>query len=170
GLLELNGIAGSYVAADNLVENSSFEQPLLNSGFDWRRIPLPAVVVSLDSLAFHSGRQALFFQFDNSQDSDPGIWQLVRVAPGRHYLISAWIRSEELMGAHGPRIAIEDGSSAAPLFLSEAASGSSSWHEVQGEFMTSEATAVVRIRLVRTPPAAPIEGRLWIDDVTITAK
>jgi len=169
-LLDLNGIASDYVAPDNLFENGSFEQPLLNSGFDWRRIPLPAVFVSLDSLAFHSGRQALFFQFDNSQDSDLGVWQLVRVAPGRHYHFNAWVRSEELLGAHGPRIAVEDAGSAAPLFLSDAAAGSSTWREIEGEFTASTTTSGVRIHLVRTPPATPIEGRLWMDDVSITAE
>jgi hypothetical protein len=168
--LELNGVADDYIKPDNLVENGGFEQPLLNVGFDWRRVSLPGVFVSLDSLAFHGGRQALFLQFENAQQTDFGVWQLVRVAPSTHYRFSAWVQTEELVGAPAPRIEIEDAVSAAPLFVSDPASGSDVWHELEGEFTTPAATHAVRVRLARASPSGGLDGRLWIDDVTITAE
>ena len=168
--LELNHLADNYIKPTNLVENGGFEQSLLNAGFDWRHVPSPGISVSLDSLAFHSGRQALFLQFENAQQSDLGVWQLVQVAPGTRYRFSAWVQTEELTGTEAPHIEIEDAASATRLFMSDPASGSDVWHELQGEFTTATATQAVRVRLARRSASGALDGRLWVDDVTITAE
>ncbi len=79
------------LAADNLVKNPGFEDGAanwtLNDGF------------ALDTTVAHSGKASLRFGWDNA-DKRKLCLQPIRCHPGRRYLITAWLKSDNVHGAY----------------------------------------------------------------------
>ena len=84
----------------------------------------------LDSTQTHQGIEALLITYSGSNE-DAGISQYVPVTPGVQYVASAWVKSEELQSANGPRLGVYDGYRNLACAQSEETLGTSSWHRVQ---------------------------------------
>jgi hypothetical protein len=158
-----------YITPDNLVVNGSFDHEFLNAAFDWRYSARPGASVMLDSTQTHQGVEALLITYSGSNE-DAGISQYVAVAPNAQYVASAWVKSEELQSANGPRLAIYDGYRQQEYAQSDQTLGTRSWHRVQAVFTTGKETTLVVIRLSRDPGSTRIEGRFWVDDVHISTR
>ena len=158
----------SYQRSDqNLVVNGSFEGEILNTGFDWRIVPLPGTAVSLDSEATHEGSRSFMISFSQPV-IDAGLFQLVPVATDTEYTASAWMKSKELQTANGPRLTASDAYTNAPLGMSEETSGTTGWHNVNVTFRTGPETKLVALRFARERGDTVVRGRIWIANVHLT--
>jgi len=157
---------------DNLIFNGSFEQLPLNGGFDWRHSPQTYLEVDFANPSAHSGRRALQLQFTvlNNSDYEP-VYQLVPVMPGQRYLLTAFVRSEEITSDSGPRLRVVDPNCPACLTVeTEDTTGTSPWRQVWRTFQAGPETEVVRISIWRPRGRSfpmDITGRFWIDDVSL---
>jgi tetratricopeptide (TPR) repeat protein len=156
-----------YVTPDNLVINMGFEHDFLNAGFDWHYVPLPGIAVMLDSTQAHRGSESLLITFSGSTD-DAGVWQYVPVTPDITYVASAWVRSEELESANGPRLVICDAYTKTELSQSEETLGTTNWHRVEAKFTAGRDVALIAVRFSRNPGDTRIRGQFWVDDVRLS--
>ena len=167
--LKTNPDAAEYVSSDDLVVNGGFEHDVLGWGFDWQYTKRPHVNVAQDSAMFHHGSRSLFVSFDGRDIQDFGIFQYVPVKPDTRYVLRAFVRADNIVGASGPRLAVADPYRWAQRFYtSDDILGSSVWSAHGGSFTTGPDTHMVAIILLRDPPYDPIKGSLWLDDVSIT--
>ncbi len=170
---ELGGVAASiqpYLPTANLIVNPSFEQPILNYGFDWRHQPTDHIVAGIDDTTGHSGTRSLSLSYDGSPAYDAGWTQFVPVRSGAAYAFSAWIKSENVTSSSGPRIAIADAFSGANLLVTDDVLDTHPWHEVTGQLQIPAATNLVAIKFIRGPANTKIRGRVWIDDLRLEAR
>ncbi len=166
-LAEKSASLRPYITPGNLVVNTSFEHDFLNAGFDWHYTALPGIAVMLDSTQAHRGSESLLVTFSGSAD-DAGVWQYVPVAPRTSYLASAWVRSEELESADGPRLRIYDAHKNTELGHSKETLGTTSWHRVEATFTAEPDGALVVVRFSRNPGDTLIRGQFWVDDVRLS--
>jgi hypothetical protein len=96
------------------------------------------------------------------------MFQYVPVTPGMTYNASAWVKSEELQTANGPRLSVIDGYTDVELAHSEETLGTSSWHRVTTDFTPDPNTHLVRLLFLRNPWQTQIQGRFWIDGLRLT--
>jgi hypothetical protein len=155
-----------YVSPGNLVVNGNFDHEILNAGFDWHYAPVPNVAVMLDSTQSHEASQSLLITY-SGPSQDFGMFQYVPVTPGVTYIASAWVKSEELQTANGPRLSVVDPYTNIEYVHSEETLGTSSWHRVTGEFTVLPDTRLVLLRFSRQPWETLIQGRFWVDGIRL---
>lgn len=158
-----------YSEPGNRVVNNHFDQPLLDAGFDWRVVNNPAVTLNLDSLEFHDQGRSLKLAFTGDPFRDAGVSQIIPLEPARTYSFAAWVKTEEIYSASGPRFSIDDASTGKQLMLSNALVGTTPWQKLEGEFRTEAATQAVRLHVIQSD-AAHIKGSMWLDGVAIAPK
>lgn len=156
-----------YVSPGNLVVNPGFDREILNAGFDWHYATVPNVIALLDSTQSHDGTESLLITY-SGPNQDIGMFQYVPVTPGMTYNASAWVKSEELQTANGPRLSVIDGYTDVELAHSEETLGTSSWHRVTTDFTPDPNTHLVRLLFLRNPWQTQIQGRFWIDGLRLT--
>lgn len=158
-----------YMPSSNLVVNSSFENPILNAGLDWRYQPFPDVTVHLDSSEVHSGNKGLAFTF-NGALSELGIAQYVPVSPGKEYELTSFYKTQDLEGAGGVQWAAIDPATNTIIALTDPLSKADGWQEAKVTFKTGPETSLILLRLLRLPAGNILRGKLWIDDVALNQK
>jgi tetratricopeptide (TPR) repeat protein len=161
------GFRPYLVSAGNLVVNGSFEQRLLNMGFDWRFADHSSVTLAPDAQQFHSGNRSLSVTFNGQAAVDAGLQEFMAIDPNTRYKFSVFVRTDEIFAAQGPQFAISDAYSNNPLLLSEELLGTTNWRQIRGSFATGPETRLVVLRIMRASGAGPITGKLWIDDVSV---
>lgn len=157
-------------SASNFVVNGDFSLPILNAGFDWRYQEHDGVSLGLDPTESHSGHRSLSVVFDSSGIADAGIQEFVSVSPNTSYEFSAYFKSEDIQGAGGPRLLVQDHYDGSVLFSSDDLRGADFWKQIIGSFNTGADTKLVTIRLARIPAGDAIRGRLWLDDLRMSRK
>jgi len=155
-----------YSGADNLVADGTFSEEILNAGFAWRYDARPGIAVSLDTTQFHGGSRSLMIVYSDSGD-DAGLYQYVPVEPNTRYVLSAWVKSEELESANGPRVSVSDAYDNTAYGKTDETVGTTVWHRVDVEFHTGPATQLVAIRFVRSPGNTLIRGQFWADEIAL---
>jgi len=150
---------------NNLVVNGSFEEELLNAGFDWH-FSAEATKITLDEDASKAGRKSVLVAY-STPVFDSGLYQLVPVKPNSTYRASAWLKSQELQTANGPRLALTDAYTGALLGTSEPVAYTTPWKQVTVNFRTGPQTGLVAVRFTRERQDTVVRGRLWIDAVEI---
>lgn len=165
------GVVGGS-PAPSLVFNGGFERPPLPAGFDWHVQPQTYLTVDFADPGAHSGARALRLEFtvpDNA-DYEP-VYQFIPVTPGRQYLLSAQVRSENITSDSGPRLRVADPQCAACLSLASAGTvGTQSWQVVELPFAAPAAAEVIRLSVWRPRSRSfpmSISGRFWLDDVDL---
>ena len=161
----------SFPAADasgNLVRDGEFEFPLQAGGFGWRLgAPLYNIHAGIDSSRYHSANHSLSISYDAVAAPDAGVYQMVPLHGGACYEISAYIKTEELQGAHGLRLRVTDAYRAEPpLYESDEFQGTSAWEPLTGKFRTRPDTKLVVIRF-SVPEGKMVKGDAWVDDVRL---
>lgn len=159
-------------SAENLIYNGSFEQPPLNSGFDWRYQELPYVSIGFPESNAYQGARCLRITFTvRSNEEHELLHQMVPVLPGRDYLLSAHARSDDITSDSGPRLRVLD--PACPGCLnasSDRTVGTTPWHPLSLRFSTGPKTRLVRVSIWRPRSRvfpAEIEGQFWLDAVSL---
>ncbi|HVO81881.1 MAG TPA: carbohydrate binding domain-containing protein [Terriglobales bacterium] len=163
----LSGLSAYQPSPENLVINGDFSLDVLNGGFDWLYLKSPDVLLALDPTQSHSGHRSLSITFETAKIEDAGIRQLIPVQPNTHYNFSAYFRAEDIEGAGGPRLAIQDLFTQSTYFASEELKDASFWKQVAGSFTTGPDSKLLVLRVQRVPAGSPIKGRLWIDSVRL---
>jgi tetratricopeptide (TPR) repeat protein len=160
----------AYLPKGNLIVNASFEQQLLNSGFDWRQEPADHVAAGIDDNVAHSGTHSLSLSYDGNPAYDAGWKQFVPVQSNTDYEFSAWIKSENVTSSSGPRIAIVDAYSGANLLLTDDVLDTHPWQEIKGTLRVPAETELLVVKIVRVPAVTRIRGRVWIDDLRLVKR
>jgi hypothetical protein len=153
----------------NLVSDGGFEGKYLNGAFGWRDQPSSQVSVSLDTSAFHSGTRALRFLFAGPALSDTGVYQYVPVRPNVTYRFSAFVKSEDIVSASGPRLVIQDSYSNQALASTDDLLGTTGWRQQVVDFVTGPEARLITVRVMRVPGNPLIKGTFWLDDVQLAA-
>ena len=170
---ELAGVTPNlqaYLPNDNLIVNAGFEQPLLNSGFDWRHEPADHIAAGIDDSVAHSGTHSLSLSYDGNPAYDAGWKQFVPVQSNTDYEFSVWIKSENVTSSSGPRIAIVDAYSGANLLLTDDVLDTHPWREIKGTLRVPAQTELLAVKIVRAPANTRIRGRVWIDDLRLVKR
>ncbi|HXX99373.1 MAG TPA: hypothetical protein VEI54_00540, partial [Candidatus Limnocylindrales bacterium] len=81
------------------------------------------------------------------------------------YRLSAFVKSEEIDTASGPRLAVEDFPSGRILANTEEFLNTNDWLQRSTEFATGPESRLVTLRILRVPGDRLIKGTLWIADV-----
>lgn len=152
----------------NLIRNGGFEADFLNGGFEWRYTQMNQVDVSFDASEHHSGSRALRIEFAGPGVSDVGVYEYVPVEPNTAYRLSAFVETQEIITASGPRLAVTDSSTGKILANTDEFQDTSRWKQCTAEFVTAPDTHLAAIRIVRVPGNLLIKGTLWIDDIELT--
>jgi len=164
----LGDLAAYQPSAENLVINSDFSLPLLNAGFDWRYDEVPGVTLALDAAEARSAHAALSVAFESSGIEDAGIRQMIAVEPDSKYEFTAYFKAEDILGAGGPRLVLQDFYTGATCFASDDLKDAGFWKLAAGSFVTGPDTKLLLLRLLRVPAGDAIRGKLWIDDLHLT--
>ena len=170
---ELAGLSPNlqaYLPNDNLIVNGGFERQLLNSGFDWRHAPADHVIAEIDDRVEHSGNRSLSLSYDGAPAYEAGWAQYVPVQSNTDYKFSAWIKSENVTSASGPRIALVDAFSGANLLLTDDVLDTHPWQETTGTLRVPAGTELIAVKITRAPADSRIRGRIWIDDLRLVKK
>ena len=157
-----------YINPGNLVINPSFSHEFLNGGFDWHYSGQNGVAMVLDPTETREGSEALLITYSGDPNGDAGISQPVPVTPGVAYIVSAWVKSEELETANGPQLSVFGGNRNQELARSDETLGSTGWHQVQVTFTAPKGINLVVVRVSRDPASTRIQGKFWIDNVYMT--
>jgi tetratricopeptide (TPR) repeat protein len=161
------GLGQYQPSAQNMVVNGDFHFTVLNAGFDWRYQKKPGASLSLDPTQIKSGIRSLEVNFDSSGIDDAGIYQLIPVYSNTPYELSANFRSEDLRGAGGPRLVVQDFASGRTIYTSDDLRSDRIWSRTQGIFSTGPDAQLILLRIARIPAGDAIRGKLWIDSVTL---
>ncbi len=160
----------AYLPAHNLIVNSGFELPLLNSGFDWRHEPADHIAAGLDDKIAHSGRHSLSLTYDGSPVYEAGWTEFVPVEANAEYDFSAWIKSDNVTSSSGPRIALVDAFSDSVLLMTDDVLDTHNWREIKGTLRVPASTELLAVKITRAPANTRIRGRIWIDDLQLVRK
>ena len=166
----LCGLAAYQPSPENLIINGDFSLDVLNGGFGWQYRQSKEVSLALDPTQAQAGHRSLLITFDAQNISDAGIGQLVPVNPSTAYEFSAYFKADNIQGAGGPRLALQDLYTEATYFVSDELKDADFWKEVSGSFTTGPDTKLLLLRIRREPPGMPIRGKLWIDSVRLAGQ
>lgn len=172
-LEKLGVIAGPGQNQDgNLVYNGDFEHMPLNTGFDWRNPPAPYLALDFADPAAHSAKSCLRIDFTVKRNEEyRPLYQLVPVAPNQAYILTAYVRSQDITSDSGPRLQVVDPiHSNGPNEMCETTVGTTSWHQISLHFCTAPNTKLVELSILRvrgrTYPTE-ITGSFWIDSIAL---
>jgi tetratricopeptide (TPR) repeat protein len=163
----LSGLAAYQPSSENLIINGDFSLEILGGGFDWLHQKTRGVSLALDPSEDHSSSRSLRIIFDGPGIEDAGIRQLVPVEPNTRYEFSGFYKAQEMDGAGGVRLAIQDLYRETPFFMSEDLRDADFWKKTSGGFTTGPDTQLIVIRIARLPLGSPIRGKLWIDGLQL---
>jgi hypothetical protein len=93
----------------------------------------------------------------------------VPVRPNVTYRFSAFVKSEDIDSASGPRLVIQDFYSNQVLASTDDSLGTSGWREQSVDFTTGPQTRLIAIKVMRVPGNPLIKGTFWLDDVKLMA-
>jgi Tfp pilus assembly protein PilF len=165
-LRERSAVLRAYAQPGNLITDGSFTQEILNSGFDWRYNPNSQIVVALDPAEFHSVGRSLRISY-NGSGNDAGIFQYITVQPQSQYLLTAWVKSDDLTAANGPVLALVDAYSREAFAATQETVGTTTWHQIETGFKTGPEAQLLILSIVRHPGETSIHGNFWVDDIQL---
>jgi hypothetical protein len=154
------------------VQNSGFEEDILNGCFDWREGSGEGVSIETDSSIKVSGNRSMRIIFDG--EHNPGIVLLSQIVPiqsGEKYRFSASVRSDEVTTTNGVFFAINGYHCDAPGIRSDVITGTRPWTEISIKLAMPETCKAVVISVIRERSSKlnnKIKGRVWVDDIKLT--
>lgn len=156
------------------LSNGDFEAPVkLRDAklFEWQIGAGPDPQAGISEGQPHGGRYSLMLIFNTMQAADMRqIAQTAAVEPGVSYAVEGYFRSE-LKG--GVALEVADASDGKPLVRSAAFGPQTEWARFRVEFQVPPTTDGVVVRFVRdgcVSSVCPISGKLWIDDLSMSAR
>ncbi len=170
--LEDRGLVPQSGDKNDLVFNGGFEHIPLNAGFDWRYHQESYVAVEFETHQALAGKGGLRLDFSDvgNHQAEP-IYQLVPVKADQAYVLTARVRSTNIVSDSGPRLRVTD--PACPKCLTASTSaivGTTLWHQITLRFRTGPQTSAVRVSIWRARSLGyPTEilGTLLVDQVSL---
>jgi tetratricopeptide (TPR) repeat protein len=158
--------------AANLLYNSGFEVPPVNTGFDWHVSSSPDLEIDLSDPSGYHGGKCLRIEFLVGRNAEYNLVdQMVRVKPNTRYQLTAYVRSNNLTSGSGPRLReVEMGCATCGERTSDPTVGTTPWHPIDVEFMTQPQTQAVRISFWRPREnflSRDITGTVWLSGLTL---
>jgi len=155
-----------------LLYDGGFESPPLNTGFDWRTSEAPDLDIDYSDSSAYKGAKCLQIKFVVGRNVDYDLVnQVVLVKPNTRYQLTAYVRSDNVTSASGPRLRVlEMGCENCAVRTSDPTLGSTEWHPVEVIFTTEVQTQAVKISFWRPLDQvshADITGTVWLDEVTL---
>jgi len=157
-----------YSRPGDLIEDGSFSHEILNSGFAWHYTPRPNILAILDANEFHSDGRSLLLTYSDT-GGDAGIFQYIAVQPDTRYRLVAWVKSQDLSTANGPRIALSDAFDNKVYLATDETTGTTDWHRLESLFQTGPQTKLLILTILRSPAETRIQGQFWLDDISLQA-
>jgi tetratricopeptide (TPR) repeat protein len=160
--------------APNILYNSGFDRPPLNTGFDWHVSDSPDLDFDLADPTGYAGGKCVRIEFPVGRDAEYYLLsQVVRVQPNTRYQFSAQVRSDSLTSQSGPRLRADEIACAdCAVRTSDPTVGSTSWHQVDLEFTTERQTQALRVSFWRPKEqnfSRDITGTVWLGELTLHA-
>ena len=153
------------------IQNAGFEKPIGDIGetyFGWRVAPTEKMEVKLDPTQKHEGNRSLRIFFNGYfAPTLYNITQIVTVEPSSKYLLTFWLRTENLKSGGNPLLEIVDAVNDKGIAASAPfPSNTDDWQPVKMEFTAPADATAVAIRTTRTfcGEVCPIVGTFWYDD------
>lgn len=166
--------AATDPSANNLLYNGSFNQPPINTGFDWRISNSPDLVFDFSDTSAGRARKCVRIDFSVGRNANYELLsQVVRVEPSTAYQLTANVRSDSLTSESGPRLRVTElGCNNCNIPTSDDTQGTTPWHPIEVSFATHAQTQAVQVTFWR--PEAPgalgdITGTVWLDDINLHA-
>jgi hypothetical protein len=166
----------SSLAAPEQIWNGGFETPLKDgdsSVFHWAVSSRSQAQIDFDNGQAHSGKGSLRIVFRSSGKLEHiPISQTVIVEPETQYKIQFYVRTEGLISANTPLVAVKDLAGQLLASSSPVAGGTHDWQAVTLTFKSRPKEEGIEISFAREPcgekdPVCPIFGTVWYDDFTL---
>lgn len=161
------------VKAGELIWDGGFETEILVGlpHFAWLLQDSDFARVGYDDTVAHQGQHSLKMLLTGHDTTVLGseIQQRLALQPGRRYRLEAFVKTESLVAAEGPLIALKQNdqvtAQTAPL-----TTGTQDWQRIVLEFVAPPHEKLMVLTIIRTPKLAydpPMKGALWFDDFTM---
>ncbi|MGB7925695.1 MAG: O-antigen ligase family protein [Pyrinomonadaceae bacterium] len=157
-----------------VITNGDFEDDVdLNGrGFGWQLRNNRTLLISLDAKEMRDGPRSLRLDFKGELPTQsPIISQLVFAKANARYRLSFAARTQELITAEAPLVAVLDATTEVALGESTPLRhGSNDWQDYTIEFSTGKTTSVLMITAQRQNCARRpclIFGRVWLDNFSL---
>jgi hypothetical protein len=155
----------------NLVWNGSFEEEILNGGFDWRIQETGEADIKIDAIEHADGFKSLKVTFNKTNADFFHISQLLPMSVAGDYQLQYFLKTQNLTTDQKPYFVIENfPPSQSPIFNSESFPSSSPWKKYSFTFRVKPGTKAVKLLLRRSPSEkfdSQIQGSFWLDNVEI---
>lgn len=159
------------------VQNGGFEDSISYTDyiyFGWQISPTEKMEVNLDAAQKREGNRSLRVTFNGYSNPQLGaIYQTIVTNPGENYVLSFWLKTENLKSAGTPVLDILDKRDNKIIATSKPFPiGTNDWQEVKIEFTAPAATEAVYLRTARVfcGDACPLVGTFWYDDFRLVKK
>jgi hypothetical protein len=170
--------SGTQIRADsmpnpkrNLVWNGSFEDAILDGGFDWRRQKTESADIQTDSAIHADGGRSIRITFHDVNINFSHLSQILPIARAGNYRLQYHLKTENLTTDQRPYFVIESFPSPQNTILqTEAFPSVSDWIKYSYSFKVNPGIQAVQLLLRRAPSEkfdSQIKGSLWLDNVAI---
>jgi len=163
-------------AASGRVVNGGFEKAIKPQNapiFEWQIADGLKPQIGADTGQKRSGERSLVLIFNSADGRDfRAVSQTVIVDPGKAYRFELFYRSE-LKAASTLKWEVVSAADGKVLASTEEAAENADWTRQQVKFTLPANSEAVVIRLARAgcgPGLCPINGRVWFDDVSLSAE
>jgi tetratricopeptide (TPR) repeat protein len=155
----------------NLVWNGSFENQILDGGFDWRRQETDEANVQIDEAVHVDGLRSLKVTFNNTNIDFSHLSQILPTPSAGNYWLQYYLKTQNLTTDQRPYFVIESFPRSQGIIMqTESFPSLSSWKRYSFAFKVNPDTKAVKLSLRRSPSEkfdSQIQGLLWLDDVAI---
>ncbi len=170
---EITGKIDGYVKDSPLflISNYSFENDMLEGGFDWIISETDGVNVFIDETVHMEGKRSLAVTFDGR--TNPGIVfarQVVRVTPASRYVLMANIKTDGITTTNGIFMSVQGHKCSGLNKSSETVIGTNFWKELSIDFDVPAECSAVTVNFKRERSVKfdnRIQGTAWLDKVTM---
>jgi tetratricopeptide (TPR) repeat protein len=157
--------------AKNIVWNGSFEDEILDGGFDWRQQKTDGADIQIDSALHEEGSKSLRVTFHGVNIHFSHLSQILPISKAGNYQFQYYLKTENLTTDQRPYFTIE--SFPVPqdtLLQTDAFPSLSAWEKHSYSFKVNPGTKAIKLSLRRSPSErfdSQITGSLWLDNVAI---
>jgi tetratricopeptide (TPR) repeat protein len=155
----------------NLVWNGSFEDEILNGGWDWRYINLPNVDVLSDRYERFEGLRSLNLGFGGINIAYQHLRQIVPVFYAGKYRLVYFVKTNNLTSDQRPYFAVRAFPANEKTYLrTEMVPVDSEWREYSLEFEIERGINAIELILMRDfsqKLGNQIQGSVWLDQISI---
>jgi hypothetical protein len=165
---------GRPAGSRNLVWNGSFENEILQGGFDWRYPGMQDVQFQVDLNNCMEGLKCFTVTFGGTNISFSHLRQIIPIPSPGSYVLDFYLRTEGLTTDQTPYVSIQgypEGSGAS--LRTDHFPESTGWEKMSCPFVVKENCKAIQFILRRDPSSKfdnQIKGSLWLDGISVHAE